>query len=158
MEYVKKTSIMYVIVFWIIGLGYWFVSNVSSWDKVSWPVMLVIFLVFFLTMLISMALLITSLLKGWRNYRTHNKDAKISTFLFSETPVSFEDERTRQINQTASRKSYAYAESLVALLVVAALFSGVRLISIDLIVFSALIVFSVRSLSYWLIWRSEYLK
>lgn len=158
MEYVKKTSIMYVVVFWIIGLGYWFVRNVSSWDKVSGPVMVVIFLVFFLAMLMSLALLITALLKGWQNYRTNNKDAKISTFLFSETPVSFEDERTRQINQTASQKSYAYAESLVALLVVAALVSGIRLISIDLIVFSALIVFSVRSLSYWLIWRSEYLK
>lgn len=158
MEYVRRTSIMYLLIYWTIGISYWVMTHLLFNNVFSTSKTIVGLLLIILLCVVCMALLLKSLLKGWQNYRKHVTDARFWSFLFSETPVSFEDERSRQINTLASQKSYTYAEVLICSLFALLLLTGQSQVTTEVLVFWGLVTLTLRQLAYWLIWRREYLK
>lgn len=158
MEYVKRTSIMYLLLYWTIGIGYWVMTHLLFNNTFSTSKTIVGLLLIILLFVVCIVLLIKSLVSGWQNYREHVSDARFLSFLLSETPVSFEDERSRQINTLASQKSYTYAEVLICSLFAILLLTGQSQVTTEVLVFWGLVTLTLRQLAYWLIWRREYLK
>lgn len=158
MEEVKRTSMMHILIFWVIGISYWLLEHLFFQEIFSTSTMIASLLLLICLLLTCIALLIKSILTGWQDYRSHTPQPRFFNFLFSEASVSFEDERSQKINMLASQKSYIYAEAFVFLLLLIGVVTGQRLLKIETVISCGLITITLRQLAYYLIWRNEYLK
>lgn len=159
MKEVQRKNILLTICFWAVGLSWILIRNLDFfWTHIPRAMFAGLLLVIAVMCLIVAGYLIVFTLQGYKDYRVNSKDEKMFNFWFTEvkTTSEYEDERSLQISNLASRKSNGYTQAFVAILILIMIFSGTSSIPAELLIFFGLMAFTIGQVSYILVWKKEY--
>ncbi|MGM0125766.1 hypothetical protein IGI37_003167 [Enterococcus sp. AZ194] len=156
MKKIKRDTVILLSTFWCVGLGHIFFQSFHQIEQMfSTEWILVSLIGILLLLFVALSVLLTYLIKGWIEFK-ETKQANFWLFLWTDSSIIEEDERSIKISEHALKKSNEYTEGFIAALILILIVSGAHSVSANQIIFAVLLAFSIKTLSYYFLSKKGY--
>ncbi|KAF1299283.1 hypothetical protein BAU15_01160 [Enterococcus sp. JM4C] len=156
MKKIKRDTIILLSTFWCVGLGIIFFRSMNQIIRqVPENLLMILMIVMLIALLVSVVVLFKYICEGWMEFK-QTKQANFWQFLWTDDSIIEEDERSIKISEHALKKSNEYTEGITALFLLGLIISGVGSVTTSQIIFALLILFTVKTLSYYFLSKKGY--
>ncbi|EOL41648.1 hypothetical protein [Enterococcus phoeniculicola] len=156
MKKIKRDTIILLSSFWCVGMVTIFLKSIDTISQMVTPAWMLIFLTGIIGIsALTAILLVVYVWQAWIDYK-QAKQASFFHFLWTDSSINEEDERSIKISERALKKSNEYTEGIVAILFLLLVVSGVPSVSTVQLILALLLVFSIKTVSYYLLTKKGY--